>query len=404
MISVPHKTERLHSLDSLRAIMMMLGLVLHSVITYDTVLHGAGWPMKDPNYTHESMTWLFWFIHIFRMPVFFIVSGFFGALLFYERSPKKMFINRAKRVLFPFIVFLFLLWPFVRFGFTYSSMVFGEVENPLNQALNIFSQSATYLPPRTFHLWFLYYLLLFVIASFGLGIIMQSFQIVSSKINALFNQILKNHLLRVTVFSAMTFCILMFMNQTWVDTSTSLIPHFNTFIFYFLFYMFGWLLFKSKHLLDSFMNHDILTIILGTILMTITYFYKVDMNNEILMVSNAVTVWLFSFGTIGLFIRYGSQHSSKMRYISDASYWVYLLHLGFTAIFPGILADFNIPGPIKALIIFTVTTTICFVTYHFLVRATFIGKFLNGRKYTRKLSDIKKVEELNNIKPVANTV
>jgi hypothetical protein len=37
------KTERLHSLDSLRAIIMMLGLALHSVITYDTSAHGAKW-------------------------------------------------------------------------------------------------------------------------------------------------------------------------------------------------------------------------------------------------------------------------------------------------------------------------------------------------------------------------
>jgi len=403
MKTIPHKTERLHSLDSLRAIMMMLGLVLHSVITYDTIAHGAEWPMKDPNYTHESMSWLFWFIHIFRMPVFFIVSGFFGALLFYDRSPKKMLKNRIKRVLFPFVVFLFLLWPFIIFGFTYSNMVFAGVENALNEALKVFSQPTTYLPPHTFHLWFLYYLLLFVIASFGLGILMRKFENVSSKINSIFNQILKNHTLRVIIFSAITFCLLIFLNQTWVDTSTSLSPDFNTFIFYFLFYMFGWILFKSKHLLDSFMKHDILSTILGATIFTATYFYKNVISDELLMASNAITVWLFSFGMIGLFIRYASKHSSQMRYISDASYWVYLLHLGFTGFLPGIIADFNIPGPIKALIIFTLTTTVCFVTYHFLVRATFIGKFLNGRKYTRKLSDIKKVEELNNIKPVANT-
>lgn len=89
-----------------------------------------------------------------------------------------------------------------------------------------------------------------------------------------------------------------------------------------------------------------------------------------------------------------------MRYISDASYWVYLLHLGFTGILPGIIAEFNIPGPLKALIVCTVTTIICFVTYHFLVKTTFIGKFLNGRTYSRKLSDIKKTEELSKLKPI----
>ena len=394
MKTTPPKTERLHSLDSLRAIMMMLGLVIHTAITYDTIEHGAEWPLKDPNYTHESMSWLFWFIHIFRMPVFFIISGFFGALLFYDKSPKIMLKNRIKRVLFPLVVFLFLLWPFILFAYDYTRMTFAGVENVLNEVLKDFSKISTYLPNNTFHLWFLYYLMFFVVVSFGLGILMRKFQNISSKINSFFNQILNNHMLRVIIFSVITLCILIFMNQTWVDTSTSFNPDFNTFIFYFLFYMFGWLLFKSKHLLNSFMKHDILSTILGTVIVTATHFYKDVIGDELLMASNALTVWLLSFGMIGLFIRYGSKHSSQMRYISDASYWVYLLHVVFTIFFPGIIAEFNIPAPLKVLIICSLTTIICFVSYHFLVRATFIRKFLNGRKYTRRLTDIKKAEEL----------
>lgn len=386
------KTERLHSLDSLRAIMMMLGLVLHSVLTYDTVTHGTEWPMKDPNSTHESMTWLFGFIHMFRMPIFFIVSGFFGALLFYDRSPKRMLINRMKRVLFPFVLFLFLLWPFVLVGFTYSNMVFGHVVNAWSESFRLLSQVKTYLPPSTIHLWFLYYLLLFVLASYVLGLLLRKFQYFSTTINTTFQHLLENHVLRVLVFSGITFCILKFMNQPWVATSGSYIPDVNTFIFYFQFYIFGWILFKSKHFLDLFKRHDITSTLLGTFLYTLTYIYKDAINYEMLVASNALMVWLFSFGMIGLFIRYASSHSSRMRYISDASYWVYLLHLGFTGIFPGMIAHLDVPGPFKALIVCTLTTIICFVTYHFIVRSTFIGKFLNGKRYTRKLSDIKKTE------------
>jgi glucan biosynthesis protein C len=40
MNTIPHKTERLHSLDSLRAIMMLLGLVIHSSITYGLYEYG----------------------------------------------------------------------------------------------------------------------------------------------------------------------------------------------------------------------------------------------------------------------------------------------------------------------------------------------------------------------------
>ena len=54
MKTLPHKTERIHSLDSLRAIMMLLGLVLHSAITYAVTDYGAGWLLKDTGAVHIS--------------------------------------------------------------------------------------------------------------------------------------------------------------------------------------------------------------------------------------------------------------------------------------------------------------------------------------------------------------
>ena len=56
------KTERIHSLDSLRAIMMLLGLVLHSAITYGVIDYGAGWSLKDSGATHLSNDFIFGFI------------------------------------------------------------------------------------------------------------------------------------------------------------------------------------------------------------------------------------------------------------------------------------------------------------------------------------------------------
>ena len=65
MGTLTSKTERLHSLDSLRAIMMLLGMVLHSAITYGEVDYG--WILKDPNTTHVSNDFIVSFIHSFRM-------------------------------------------------------------------------------------------------------------------------------------------------------------------------------------------------------------------------------------------------------------------------------------------------------------------------------------------------
>jgi peptidoglycan/LPS O-acetylase OafA/YrhL len=82
-----------------------------------------------------------------------------------------------------------------------------------------------------------------------------------------------------------------------------------------------------------------------------------------------------------------------MRYISDASYWVYLVHIPIVIYIPSLIFEWQVPAMLKFLTVLSVTTIICFGTYHLFVRSTFIGKFLNGRKYSRKLSDIQKQEE-----------
>gem|GEM_PF-4378719 len=50
-------------------------------------------------------------IHAFRMPTFFMITGIFGAVLFYEPNKESMTANRVSHTVFPFLVFLFVLSP-----------------------------------------------------------------------------------------------------------------------------------------------------------------------------------------------------------------------------------------------------------------------------------------------------
>ena len=69
--------QRYHSLDALRAAMMLLGLVLHSAASYmRTPLEPHG-PTTIAN-NERGIRPLVFFIHLFRMPVFFVVAGFFA--------------------------------------------------------------------------------------------------------------------------------------------------------------------------------------------------------------------------------------------------------------------------------------------------------------------------------------
>src|ERR1017187_8110446 len=84
---------RYHALDALRAAMMLRGIYLHVVVGYT----GDGrWPYIDPHPAHGINITL-GVIHSFRMPVFYVMAGFFGALLWDRRGFAGFASNRAKR-------------------------------------------------------------------------------------------------------------------------------------------------------------------------------------------------------------------------------------------------------------------------------------------------------------------
>ena len=399
MNTLLHKSERLHSLDSLRAIMMLLGLVIHSSVTYGAVNYGGAWFLKDPGTTHVSNDFIVFFIHAFRMQIFFMVAGFFGAMLFYERSPIKMIKNRISRVVLPFIVFVLLLYPSIKFGIAYTNLIFQGGPNAFMEALATLSSWDTLIPSSTFHLWFLYYLALITFVSAGLAFFFQKMNKISAAISATFNWLIVRPVLRVLFFGVMTAMVYYIMGTTSLATPFSFVPDVNAFIYYFSFYIVGWVLFKSKHQLDQMMKADWLCVILAISLFSINFFFPGSFNFFGLLAIKSLTVWLFIFGFTGLFIRYASNHSALMRYVSDASYWVYLVHLSIVVLIPSFIVNWPIPPTLKFLTVLSLTGLICFVSYHYLVRTTFIGKFLNGRKYSRKLSDIQKPEVLSRPKP-----
>ena len=389
MKSKPRKTERIHSLDSLRAIMMLLGLVIHSAITYTVFDFGEGWPLKDPFNTNLSNDFIVYFIHSFRMPIFFVVAGFFGSLLFYERKPLKMFNNRVSRIVFPFIVFLLLLWPLLLFTGQYTMLVFDGSNTAYHSVASYFTNPLIFIPQGTFHLWFLYYLSIITFSSLILGLIFKKLPRLSKQISKSFSWIITKPIIRILIFSGFMSIICFWKGTYIMEPPFSLIPNFKIFIFYLFFYIIGWVLFKSKHLLDNFMRYDWGCFILGLVLICVHFLSMSSLSLELNILINSVIVWLLIFGITGLFIRYGSKHSQLMRYISDASYWVYLVHLFFTLLIPSFIVDWSLPATLKFLFVLISTGLICFVSYHYLVRGSFIGKFLNGRKYSRKLRDIK---------------
>ena len=90
-----------------------------------------------------------------------------------------------------------------------------------------------------------------------------------------------------------------------------------------------------------------------------------------------------AYSLIGLFLRYMNRPSSRWRYMADASYWIYIVHVPFVIMLPLLFTSIPLPGIVKLALVVTMATGLILLTYRYFVRSTFIGKQLNGRRYPR---------------------
>jgi surface polysaccharide O-acyltransferase-like enzyme len=150
--------SRLHAFDGLRALVMLLGVVVHTVTTYTTVPLGAAWAFKDQQ-THFAFDVLLAGLHSFRMPVFFVMAGFFAVLLVERRGHEAFTRNRAVRVGVPLVLGYLILLPLTEWGFSYANQRGAGVDSSWRSS---FEQTrGMFHRADTGHLWFLYYLLYF---------------------------------------------------------------------------------------------------------------------------------------------------------------------------------------------------------------------------------------------------
>jgi hypothetical protein len=101
--------------------------------------------------------------------------------------------------------------------------------------------------------------------------------------------------------------------------------------------------------------------------------------------SNAITLRLAVFGFIGLFVSIFNRSSEKVRYIADSSYWVYLTHLPIVLALQVMVYNWN-SLLLKLVMVIGGTNTFTMLSYHWGVRFTVMGKWLNGRQYIRPVS------------------
>lgn len=92
--------KRIDYLDVMRSVLMMLGIVLHTAHLYNP---SQVWLVYAPEH-HPFFNYLIKAIATFRMPAFLVVSGFFCAMFVIRYGNAYFLRSRIKRILLPLLV------------------------------------------------------------------------------------------------------------------------------------------------------------------------------------------------------------------------------------------------------------------------------------------------------------
>jgi len=98
------------------------------------------------------------------------------------------------------------------------------------------------------------------------------------------------------------------------------------------------------------------------------------------VLSQSLFAWCMSIACIGLFRSCVREQKPWIRYLSDSSYWLYVAHLPLVIVLQSKLAWTGGNAYLKLLIISVVSISLLLLSYQLLVRNTWLGVFLNGRR------------------------
>jgi glucan biosynthesis protein C len=343
------------------------------------------WWYKD-DVTNPLADEMLLFLHTFRLPVFFVMAGFFGALLYTKRGSTGLVRNRAQRILLPLLGFVVVLYPILKAGWFYGTI--WHKPGAAAATLSFIIENRYWNSIEPGHLWFLEYLL---IAYFlALVAIPLSRRLVGPGTEAWFRAAVTSRW-RAALFAIPTFATLAAMDWGVLDSPHAFVPVPRIVAAYAVFFFFGWALYFHRDLIPTFATGawtaTLAAVVLGVVNFTLArrqfnpkpHFEALGFYGT--AATGALIAWLMIFGATGLFVRYLDRPSACMRYLADSAYWQYLVHAPVVLVAQLVFRGSTMNWALKSLIVTGVSVPVLLLSYEMLVRRTWLGVMLNGRRY-----------------------
>jgi peptidoglycan/LPS O-acetylase OafA/YrhL len=379
-------SERLHGLDALRATTLVMILVVHAAMPFAPSAIAVGWPIADVTRS-PLLEEVYFVMRIFRMSALFVLAGFFGHLSLERRGLRSFMLDRTKRILVPLVVGWIALIPLAGTAavLAYMHRHGGKLPEPSPN-----SGGEAWLG----HLWFLYFLVLVYAVMLPLRLAVLHIDTRSRVRNAL------DAGMRVLVSSSFAPLLLALPIASclyyddwrfpWGIPTPGFIPNVTACIGYGLAFVFGWLLHRQVTLLHRLAARWSWNLAIALALTVALLSYGISRppaaggwERMLFMAAYAVAAWAWTFGLIGVGLKFFGRANAVRRYFADSSYWIYLVHLPIICWLQLAMMDWQIHWAVKFSLTIAVALSLLLLSYHYLVRSTRLGEVLNGRRYPR---------------------
>lgn len=384
-------SQRLHHLDAVRAGALLLGIVLHSLLPFEP---GGMWLFTDSRSAEWTSETVFT-IHLFRMVLFMTLAGYFARMVLHRRGAGAFLRDRAKRILLPVVVFAPIMVVMV-IATVIAGVALGLIPEPAGAA----PEQATGQDPGLLavlnpsHLWFLLVLMEAIVITVAVRAVL--LRVLGIDRTAAWAEGIGAALASPAglLLAAVPYALGLLVQGVamfGIIQPETIRPELAPTLTYLGAFLVGWFLHAPEggmRRATSGWAWMLPAAIVLTIAAFLTGWFALDAGSGMLVIAAAVqglASWAWVFALIGLAGKLFSGGSPAVRYTADGSYWIYILHLPLVMAVGIALAPTGLPILVKLLITWTVSMVILVLSYDLMVRSTWVGAWLNGRRRPRAI-------------------
>ena len=382
--------ERLHGLDALRGTALLLGVVLHASMSYFPV---TIWIVPDTDNSPVAGV-VFFAIHLFRMTSFFLIAGLFAHMMLGRRGTVGFIRDRLIRIAGPLATFWFPVLAAIIAGLIWMAAIRNggtiPTDGPPPPPLTLETFPLT-------HLWFLWVLLILYAA---LLVLRAPFALLDREggwgriVDRITSALIGPW---IPLVMAAPLALAFWLAPNWTPffgiptPDTGLVPNAVALTAFGSAFGLGVLLDRRRDLLGRIERlwpvFTVMALGVGTAALIMVGGPVPDLApvtepalKARLAAIMALAVFAATIAVLSLALRFASGHSAVRRYLADASYWVYIVHLPLVMVGQILVVNQTWPWFIKFGLVIGGTLTISLITYELLVRHSFGGGWLNGRR------------------------